>query len=206
MKARGKWLTIEGSEGVGKSTQIKAMAQYLSDNDIPYIKTREPGGTQVAEQLREILISAQEPLHSKTEVLILYAARCQHLNRVILPALEQGRWVLCDRFNDSSFAYQGGGRGLNLDEIGWVDDWILEGASPDATLILDIAPEIGLERIQSKDKDRIESERAVFFERVREVYHQRAKANPERYELIDAGGTVDEVKEKVLRWMSGILA
>ncbi len=201
MTTRGKWLTIEGSEGVGKSTQIKAISDFLTKNHIPFIRTREPGGTFLAEQIRELLLSAQEPLYPKTELLLLYAARCQHVYRAILPALEQGRWVICDRFNDSSFAYQGGGRELGPADIEWVDRWVLESNQPDATLILDAPADVGLARIPDEDKDRIESEQLAFFERVREAYLLRAKNSPQRYTVVDGTQAVEQVTEEVIAWV-----
>jgi dTMP kinase len=201
MTLKGKWLTIEGSEGVGKSTQIKAISDYLTEKDIPFIKTREPGGTHCAETIRELLLTAKEPLYSKTELLLLYAARCQHVFRAILPALEQGRWVICDRFNDSSYAYQGGGRQVDSKDIDWLDSWVLEGEQPDGTLILDAPAQVGLGRIPPDQRDRIESEKLAFFERVRESYLERAASDAKRYRVIDATAPVDVVTEQAIAWV-----
>lgn len=179
MISRGKWLTIEGSEGVGKSTQIKAISDFLTKNEIPFVKTREPGGTFLAEQLRELLLSAQEPLYPKTELLLLYAARCQHVYRAILPALEQGRWVICDRFNDSSFAYQGGGRQLPIEDIEWLDKWILDEHQPDGTLILDAPADVGLSRIPEDEKTELNLNKRLFLKEYGQLI------SPERNQILD---------------------
>lgn len=200
---RGKFLTIEGTEGVGKSTNLAFVRDWLSAQGIEVVVTREPGGTPLAEEIRRLLLSKREELVDESaELLLVFAARAQHLTQVIKPALARGAWVLSDRFTDATFAYQGGGRGLNKSTIEQLEQLVQGDLRPDLTLILDIDVELGLNRARQRGElDRFESETIGFFERVRNAYRQRASVAPERYALVDAGQTLEEVQhdiEKVL--------
>ncbi|HAH81013.1 MAG TPA: dTMP kinase, partial [Gammaproteobacteria bacterium] len=171
----GKFITLEGSEGVGKTTNIEFVCQFLETNNVPFIRTREPGGTPLAEALREAMLAVrEEEVSGMTELLIVFAARTQHLEQVIRPALALGQWVVCDRFTDASYAYQGYGRGLNLEHITALESWVQNGLQPDLTLLLDLAPDVAEQRMQERTKDRMESEQREFYQRVRAGYLERA--------------------------------
>jgi dTMP kinase len=200
MNRKGFFLTVEGIEGVGKSTLIKFIQQWLVQQDIPFIATREPGGTPIAEQMRQILLAPHEnePLQINTELLLMFAARAQHVAQVILPALYEDKWVISDRFVDASFAYQGGGRGLPWSHIETLEHWVLEGLLPDVTILLDATPELGLMRAKHRGPhDRIEQEKVDFFERVRAGYLIRADRDPKRFRVIDASKPLNEVQSQV---------
>ena len=199
MSQRGKFITIEGTEGVGKSTNIQFIQTYLAKRNIPLVTTREPGGTPLAEQIRDILLqNREEKMDEAAELLLVFAARAQHIQQVILPALESGQWVLCDRFTDATYAYQGGGRGLDQALIKLLEDRIQQSLQPDLTLLLDIDVELGLARASQRGTlDRFESEQVEFFERVRKAYLQRVSDNPQRYAVIDAGRGLDEVQDSI---------
>lgn len=188
MSYSGKLITLEGSEGAGKTTNAAWIADYLSKQGKKVLITREPGGTAVAEAIRGILLSPQLPvMHSDTELLLMFAARNEHLQRVILPALSQGKWVICDRFTDASYAYQGYGRGLPLERIAALETWVQGNLRPDYVLVFDIDNKQGIERARARGKpDRFEREHIDFFERVRQGYLARAQQSPENYYLIDA--------------------
>ena len=189
----GKFITLEGSEGVGKTTNIDVVCRLLEANGVPFIKTREPGGTPLAEALREAMLAVrEEEVSAMTELLIVFAARTQHLDRVIRPALAAGRWVVCDRFTDASYAYQGYGRGLDLERITALEGWVQNGLQPDLTLLLDLAPEVAEQRMQERTKDRMESEKVEFYQRVRSGYLRRA-AQDARFRVIEAKNTIDTV-------------
>ena len=196
---RGKFLTIEGTEGVGKSTNLAFVADWLRGRGIEVIVTREPGGTPLAEEIRSLLLSKrEEPFDETAELLLVFAARAQHLAQVIKPALARGAWVLSDRFTDATFAYQGGGRGLSKATIEQLERLVQGDLRPDLTLILDIDVELGLNRARQRGElDRFESEAVVFFERVRAAYRQRAESAPNRYALVDAGKTLNEVQTEI---------
>lgn len=196
---RGKFLTIEGTEGVGKSTNLAFVADWLRGRGIEVIVTREPGGTPLAEEIRSLLLSKrEEPFDETAELLLVFAARAQHLAQVIKPALARGAWVLSDRFTDATFAYQGGGRGLSKATIEQLEQLVQGDLRPDLTLILDIDVELGLNRARQRGElDRFESEAVVFFERVRAAYRQRAESAPNRYAVVDAGKTLDEVQIEI---------
>lgn len=200
MKIRGKFITIEGGEGVGKSTNIACVENFLQAQSVPFIKTREPGGTPLAEELRGILLAPrEEKVCEKTELLLMFAARAQHLQQVILPALQQGTWVICDRFTDATYAYQGGGRGLSLATIGILEDLVQEGLQPDLTLLLDVDVQTGLARLNSRpDTDRFEREQKEFFEAVRAMYRQRAQQHPQRFRIIDASQALEAVQHDII--------
>ncbi len=197
----GKFLTIEGIEGVGKSTNIAFIEQYLSEKKIELVLTREPGGTPMAEEIRELFLAKRgEQVADMTELLLVFAARSQHLAGKIEPALQQGQWVLCDRFTDATFAYQGGGRGLDKMLIENLENLVQGERRPDLTLILDVSVEIGLERARNRgEMDRMESEEVEFFERVRQSYLDRAAQYPERYAVIDASQTLENVQADIAK-------
>ena len=193
----GKFITLEGSEGVGKTTNIEFVCRLLETNDLPFIRTREPGGTPLAEALRDTMLAVrEEQVSGMTELLLVFAARTQHLNNVIRPALAQGQWVLCDRFTDASYAYQGYGRGLNLEHISTLEHWVQDGLQPDLTLLLDLAPEIADERMVARTKDRMESEQLEFYQRVRAGYLARAADEP-RFRIIDAQKAINDVAAEI---------
>ena len=195
----GKLITIEGSEGVGKSTNIQFIQGYLTNKGIDLLLTREPGGTPLAENIRDLLLQKRdEPVDEKAELLLMFAARAQHLNTVIVPALAAGRWVLCDRFTDSTYAYQGGGRGLDQELIAQLETLVQQGLQADLTLYLDIDVKQGLARAsQRAELDRFEDQQIDFFERVRAAYLARVSTNPERYRIIDAGQPLAQVQQDI---------
>ncbi|AOE49814.1 thymidylate kinase [Kangiella sediminilitoris] len=199
MDKRGQFITVEGTEGVGKSTNMAFVKQWLEAKGHKVIHTREPGGTPFAEEIRELLLSnREETVDSHTELLLMFAARCQHVYQKIKPALEQGVWVLCDRFTDASYAYQGAGRGLGFDKLKELEDWCLKGFKPDLTLLLDLTTEVGLERAKKRGPvDRFEQEKVDFFNKVREGYLKIAQAEPDRMKVIDASGSVEVVQKHI---------
>ncbi len=196
---RGRFITVEGSEGVGKSTNIAHIHARLRHYGIEVVETREPGGTPLGEELRELLLDHRHTgMSDDTELLLIFAARAEHLAQVILPALESGKWVLCDRFTDASHAYQGGGRGITAERIEQLEVWVQQGLQPDFTLLLDIDPQVGLERAGKRGAlDRFEREKLEFFQRVRERYLLRAQQYPERFHRIDAGQPLEQVQQEI---------
>ena len=209
MNNTGKFITFEGIEGAGKSTQISRLKQYLEDRNIECVTTREPGGTDVSEVIREILLDKSLPaMHSDTELLLMFAARAEHLHKKILPALQQRQWVLCDRFTDASYAYQGYGRGIDLQHLAILEQWVQGDMRPDHVLIFDLPVEAGLARAGKRgDSDRFEEEDIAFFTRVREGYLQRAEVYPDRYDVIDGSQTEASVWRAVEKiaagWING---
>ena len=197
--SKGRFITIDGVEGAGKSTQIDLICSYLQRKGIDIVRTREPGGTDVGEKIRSVLLDVDnQEMHSDTELLLMFSSRNELIQNKIIPALNNGSWVVSDRFTDASFAYQGGGRMLNLDRIAKLEEWVLGDFKPDLTLLLDINVELGMMRIEARAaKDRIELEERAFFERVRSVFISRSEAFPERIKLIDASGTIDDIHEKI---------
>ncbi len=193
------FITLEGGEGAGKSTAMRYLQQQLTRAGIDVLTTREPGGTVIAEQIRQILLQKQdEPLTIATELLLVFAARSQHIAEVIRPALARGQWVLCDRFTDATFAYQGGGRGVPLSIIATLEQLVQQDLQPDYTLLLDAPPSLGMKRIQRRAAlDRIEAEQLAFFERVRQAYLLRAKQAPERFVVINSAKPLSEVKRQL---------
>lgn len=186
---RGKFITIEGTEGVGKSTNLAFVRAWLEAQNIEVVVTREPGGTPLAEEIRALLLAKREESVDETaELLLVFAARAQHIAQVIKPTLARGAWVLSDRFTDATYAYQGGGRGLSKQTISQLEVLVQGELRPDLTLILDIDVELGLDRARQRGElDRFESETMAFFERVRSAYRARASESPKRYALVDAG-------------------
>jgi dTMP kinase len=196
---RGKFLTIEGTEGVGKSTNLLFVRDWLLARDLEVVVSREPGGTPLAEEIRSLLLAKRaEKVDETAELLLVFAARAQHLQEVIIPALERGAWVLCDRFTDATYAYQGGGRGLSQLTIAQLELLVQGALRPDLTLILDIDVTLGLSRARLRGElDRFEAEAVSFFERVRQVYLHRAKEAPELYSVINAGQELAQVQADI---------
>ena len=195
----GRFITVEGIEGVGKSTHIDHLAAILENSGVHVLKTREPGGTPTAELIRDTVLGhAEEPIPDIAELLLMFASRSLLVENVIRPALNAGSWVVSDRFVDASRAYQGGGRGLSMDRINLLADWVLGDLRPDVTILLDAPVEIGLARTGKRgDPDRLDSERADFYARVRETYLSLADAEPDRFVVVDASGNLDEVRSAI---------
>lgn len=200
MSKRGLFITFEGTEGVGKSTQLANAASTLRTLGIDVLVTREPGGTPMAEAIRELLLAPRdEAVHETTELLLMFAARAQHLHTRILPALDAGQWVLCDRFTDATFAYQGGGRGVEAERIALLETLVQGEVRPDQVILLDAPVETGMARARNRGElDRFEQEDLAFFQRIRECYHQRAQAAPERYRVINAARPLEQVSSEVV--------
>ena len=193
-----RFITLDGIDGAGKSTNLAVMKAWFEKHKLPVLFTREPGGTPAGEALREILLNPATQVSLRTETLLMFAARQQHLETVILPALKNGTHVVSDRFTDATFAYQGGGRGVPLQDIATLEYWVQGDFRPDLTLLLDVPLEVSMARInQTREKDRFEQEEAEFFNRVREVYLQRANEQPERYAVIDSSQSLDAVKNHI---------
>jgi dTMP kinase len=203
----GRFITIEGSEGVGKSTQMQFIADYLRDHGKSVVTTREPGGTPVAEQIREVLLQSElGSMTDRCELLLMFAARADHVTQVIRPALGRGDWVLCDRFTDATYAYQGGGRGMPEHDIEILERFVLHDLVPNLTILLDAPPEItAARRLSRGTSDRFEAEKTAFFERVRSKYQQRARHDPDRIKLVDASVSIIEVQDKITSQLNIIL-
>jgi dTMP kinase len=195
----GKFITLEGTEGVGKTTNLEFIKEKLINAGLKLTVTREPGGTPLAEELREMLLHKRdESVDSTAELLMIFAARAQHLNQVIKPALARGEWVLCDRFTDATYAYQGAGRGLPVAIIESLEQLVQQTLRPDLTIVLDIDVETGLVRAgQRAELDRFESEEVEFFHRVRSGYQSRVQQAPERYRVINAGQELVSVQRDI---------
>nr|WP_064495926.1 dTMP kinase [Pseudomonas chengduensis] len=195
----GLFITLEGPEGAGKSTNREYLAERLREQGIDVLLTREPGGTPLAERIRELLLDpSDEPMAADAELLLVFAARAQHLQQVIRPALAKGSVVLCDRFTDATYAYQGGGRGLSIERIAQLEQFVQGELRPDLTLIFDLPVEIGLARAAARGRlDRFEQEGRGFFEAVRQAYLQRAEQAPQRYRVLDAGQTLAQVQADI---------
>lgn len=201
---RGRFITLEGGEGVGKSTNVSFVVAELEARGIEVVQTREPGGTPRAEAIRELLLAAaEEPLDSDAELLLVFAARAQHLAQRIRPALARGAWVVCDRFTDATFAYQGGGRGLSFERIALLERLVQAELTPDLTLLLDMPLEVAEQRLAARldrtktSRDRFEQEQRDFFERVRLAYLARAEQDSWRVATIDADGSLDTVQQRI---------
>ena len=195
----GKFITFEGIDGAGKSTHLAWLERFLQDKGLEVVATREPGGTVLGEALRGLLLDHQQMMYPETEALLMFAARREHLDKVILPALERGAWVVSDRFTDASFAYQSGGRGIAPEKLEKLEYWVQEGFSPDLTLYFDVPVTLGRERLQSvRAVDRFEMEPDRFFERVRQAYLQRAKQFPQRIRVVDGSQSLAAVQTAVM--------
>jgi len=207
-KARGRFITLEGGEGAGKSTNLDYIQRRLEAADVLVQVTREPGGTPLGETMREVLLNPEHAaMSSDAELLLMFAARAQHLHQVILPALEKGSWVLCDRFTDATYAYQGGGRGIDAGRIRVLEDWLQQGFQPDMTLLLDLPIELGMKRAGKRGAlDRFEQEQKVFFQEVREAYLDRARQDPERFRIIDAGQELAAVQQQLDKVIDELIA
>jgi len=205
---KGRFITLEGSEGAGKSSNLLFIEERLRAAGIDLVTTREPGGTELGEAIRELLLDHRNTsMLDDTELLLMFAARSQHLHELILPALGRGQWVLCDRFTDASYAYQGGGRGIANERISELEQWVQGSLRPDMTLLLDIPVEQGLQRAgERSEPDRFEREQGQFFERVRQAYLQRANAAPERYRIIDAAAPLQQVQQQLDSELTQIVA
>ena len=198
-----KFITFEGVDGAGKSTHLEWFAEELRQRGIDLIVTREPGGTPIGEKLRQILLN--EPMHPQTEALLMFAARCEHVEQVIRPALSRGQWVISDRFTDASFAYQGGGRGVLVNKLEVLEEWVHPDLQPDLTLLFDIPVEVARQRLSNNTMlDRFEQEQNNFFENVRQAYLARYYKNPARYAVIHAEQSLEEIKVDLLKIVSAI--
>ncbi|SME97603.1 dTMP kinase [Pseudogulbenkiania subflava] len=202
---RGTFITLEGVDGAGKSTQLAAVRDWLAEQGIDAVFTREPGGTVLGEKLRELLLAVDTEVTLETETLLMFAARQEHIARVIEPALAAGRWVVSDRFTDATFAYQGGGRGLPFARIEALEDWVQQGLQPDLTLLFDVPLEVAARRMAGGERvlDRFEQEAADFHARVRAAYLQRASANP-RIAVVDANRSAEQVRAEVMRRLDAV--
>jgi len=196
---RGKFITLEGVEGVGKTTNLAFIKDYLERHNISVVVTREPGGTKLAEKIRQLLLDKKsEAISEQAELLMMFAARAQHIKHVIEPALAQGKWVLCDRFTDATYAYQGGGRGMKISTIKQLEDLVQGTLRPDLTFLLDAPVEIGMARVRERGAlDRFELEKISFFENVRRAYLLQAELNPERIKLIKANQALIDVQRAI---------
>lgn len=199
MSGRGKFVTVEGIEGTGKSTNVAFLAELIEGQGFEVVTTREPGGTPMAEGVRRLLLEQdQEPIPEIAELLMFFAARSLHIENLIIPALERGQWVLCDRFTDASRAYQGDGRGLDSQRIETLAEWVQHGLEPDLTILLDAPAKTGLERAKARGEgDRMDNEALAFYQRVRDGYLVLAKRYPERFAVIDAGRPLDDVRTQI---------
>ena len=196
-----KFITFEGVDGAGKSTHLVWFADTLRQRGLDVLVTREPGGTPLGERLREILLN--QPMHAETEALLMFAARLEHIEQVIKPALRRGTWVVSDRFSDASFAYQGGGRGVPLAKLEQLECWVHADLQPDLTLLFDIPVEVARQRLANNATlDRFEQEQGSFFEKVRQAYLDRCRKSPQRFAVIDASQSLEQVKAH----LSGIIA
>ncbi|WP_090332265.1 dTMP kinase [Nitrosomonas sp. Nm51] len=194
----GKFITLEGIDGAGKSTQLAYLSALLQQKQQTVVVTREPGGTALGERLRALLLDQSSAMHPETEALLMFAARREHIDKVIVPALQDGSWVVSDRFTDASFAYQGGGRQIDREKLALLEQWVQGGLQPDLTLFFDVPIELGLQRVSAmKTPDRFEQERQDFFRRVRDAYLARACEFPQRIHIIDARQPVNAVKAEV---------
>ncbi len=193
----GKFITFEGIDGAGKSSHVEWLAEQLRARDLTVHVTREPGGTPLGEQLRELLLNSA--MHLETETLLMFAARREHLAQVIEPALARGEWVICDRFSDATYAYQGGGRGLDRSKLHTLEHWVHEHRQPDLTLLFDLPLDVARERIVRAQRvlDKFEQEKADFHERVRQAYVERAHAQPRRIRLIDANQSIENIRKSL---------
>lgn len=194
---RGKFITFEGIDGAGKSTHIATVAELVRSRGLTVVSTREPGGTPLGEKLRELLL--HEPMHLETEAMLMFAARREHLAEVIEPALERGEWVICDRFSDATYAYQGGGRGLDKQKCAALEQWVHGHLQPDLTFLFDLPPDIAGGRIAAQGRvlDRFEQEKTDFHVRVRAAYLERAAAAPRRIYVINADRSLLEIKKQI---------
>lgn len=205
---RGKMISLEGGEGAGKSTLLARLRDYLQQSGVALVQTREPGGTDIGEAVRAIVLdSAHDSLAAETELLLMFASRAQLVREVIAPALQAGQWVLCDRYTDASYAYQGGGRGQPVERIAALERWACDGITPDLTLLLDLPVATGRARAAGRgEADRIEVEADAFFERVRATYRERARAEPDRFRVLDASQSPEAVLQAATDAVASLMA
>ncbi len=198
-KSKGRFITVEGGEGAGKSTNLELIKELLEAAGHPVLFTREPGGTPLGEEIRSLLLGHRDDgMAAETELLLMFGARAEHLNRKIIPALNAGTWVLCDRFTDATYAYQGGGRGIASERIQILEQWVQHDLRPDLTLLLDLPVEVGLERAGRRSApDRFESEASQFFQNVRERYLDIAKKESKRVKVVDAAMPLPQVQSQI---------
>lgn len=196
---RGKFITIEGQDGAGKTTNINVLKECLESANIAFVQSREPGGTALGESVRELILnSGDERIGNKAELLLMFAARAQHIQDVIEPALARGDWVLCDRFTDATYAYQGGGRGMNMADISILEHYVQGELRPHLTVLLDLPVEVGENRAGQRSKpDRFEQQKHDFKQKVRDCYLARAQANSETIKVVDASQSIENVKESI---------
>ena len=204
---KGLFITLEGIEGAGKSTVVDFIEDFLTKEGHDVIKTREPGGTVIGEQIREILLKNENyTLTYDTELLLVFSARAQHIQEVILPALSSGKTILCDRFTDASYAYQGGGRGIDASRINLLEKWVQGDLRPNLTLLFDLDVSIGMQRTKKRsDADRFEQEEINFFEKIRNTYLERAKNEPQRFRIINSASSLENVKEQIVTILKDFL-
>lgn len=200
---RAKFISVEGIDGSGKSTQLAHIEALLQTRNIPVVMTREPGGTALGERIRELVLN--HPMHVDTEILLMFAARREHIAKVILPALETGKWVLCDRFVDASYAYQGGGRGIDFRRLEEIERWAVGALTPDLTLFFDAPLDVARQRLEGAHLDRFEQEQRAFFERVRRTYIARAEQYPQRIKSLDANRPEDRIAADVALHVENLL-
>lgn len=203
-----QFISLEGGEGAGKSSAIQCIEAWLTEHEIPYILTREPGGTPMAEEIRELVLSARdEQVAPNTELLLVFASRVQHLNEKIQPALAQGKWVISDRFVDSSYVYQGVARGINESVIDNLVDTFLKNQLPNKTLLFDVPVELGLQRVQSRgESNRLDGESLAFHQKVRDGFLHRASQDPERFVVVDASQAIASVEAQIVAQLNALLA
>ena len=204
---KGLFITLEGIEGAGKSTAVDFIEDFLTKEGHDVIKTREPGGTAIGEQIREILLKNEnQTLTYDSELLLVFSARAQHTQEVILPALSSGKTILCDRFTDASYAYQGGGRDIDASRINLLEKWVQEDLRPNLTLLFDLDVSIGMQRTKKRsDADRFEREEINFFEKIRNTYLERAKNEPQRFRIINSASSLESVKEQIITILKDFL-
>lgn len=210
---KGQFITLEGTEGGGKSTNLLFIQEFLASKGIEVIVTREPGGTEIGEAIRGILLNNDfSIMHSDTELLLMFAARAQHIHEKIQPALAEGKWVISDRFTDASYAYQGAARELGFERIALIEAWVQQGFQPDTTFVFDLPVEIGMARVAARSQatgqkiDRFETEKQDFFEKVRSAYLTRAQQAPSRYTVLDASQSLDNVQQAITQRLKAMLA
>lgn len=200
---QGKFITLEGIDGAGKSTHLNWLADWARAQGHQVVVTREPGGTPLGEMLRDMLLG--QHMHRETETLLMFAARREHIDKVIVPAMEQGHWVISDRFSDASFAYQGGGRGIARDKLETLEAWVQDGLQPDLTLLFDVPLAVSRARLSLNPAlDRFEQEKEDFFERVRAAYLERAKAFPQRIRVVDSTRAIADIRGELEKLLAGL--
>lgn len=196
MTIRGRFISLEGVDGAGKSTHAAWIADALRARGIRVVSTREPGGTALGEKLRALVLS--EPMTLDTEALLMFASRCEHVAQVIEPALQRGDWIVCDRYTDATYAYQGGGRNLGAERVAVLENWMQPMLQPDLTWLFDVPLEVARARLaDARDPDRFEREGAAFFERTRAAYHARVQAHPERFRVVDSNRDLQQIRDQL---------